>query len=410
MSKLPPLRLAYIDPMPVPGPQPSALQILQQVDAFAAVGVALDLVTPQPDGRRVEDFLGRPFAAGLRVHHQREWRRQWFFPFSSSRPFMYQVLRWLKRHPVDALYVRNLKLADWLLQQRPDLPLIFETHELFAQSYREAGGNKPVDPAKLQALESRERRVYRQARGLVAITQALADDIAAAYGPVAPTLVAPDGVDLTMALADSPANSPTDSPATPNNALPVLLYLGSLHPWKGVELLVRAMRDVTSAVLHIAGGNPQRIGELQALAGQLGVAERVVLLGPVPPTERFKLIAGVDICLLPLTLSSIGSRYTSPLKLFEYMAMGKAIVASDLPALREVLRDGDNALLTAPEDPPAIAAAINRLLADPALCQRLGQQAASESLRYDWPSRARAISGWAGQHLLPPAGQPGETS
>ena len=92
-----------------------------------------------------------------------------------------------------------------------------------------------------------------------------------------------------------------------------------------------------------------------------------------------------------LTRSAFGTSFTSPLKLFEYMAAARPIVASDLPALREVLRDGENALLVPPEDPVALAVAIRRLQEDPALAERLAGQAARDVRAYTWEERGRRI-------------------
>ena len=83
--------------------------------------------------------------------------------------------------------------------------------------------------------------------------------------------------------------------------------------------------------------------------------------------------------------------FTSPLKLFDYMAAGVPIVASDLPSLREVLRDGENALLANAGDADAFAAAVRRLLADRSLADRLGRQARIDVQQYSWDARARTL-------------------
>ncbi len=106
----------------------------------------------------------------------------------------------------------------------------------------------------------------------------------------------------------------------------------------------------------------------RALADEHDVARRVVFHGAVEPGRRFEWIHQVDICLLPLTETSIGGRYTSPLKLFEYMAAGKAIIVSDLPSMRQVLTSERDALLVPVGDPQAFARAIERMLQDTALC------------------------------------------
>lgn len=280
-------------------------------------------------------------------------------------------------------------MAEYLLKTGVTHPLFFETHEIFAQTYREEHSHlNAAARRKLTVLSAREDFVYRHSQGLITITQSLADDVRKYYQVDTPTLVAPDGVDEELAA---------QAPQYPPNAVPVLLYLGSLHPWKGVEILIRTMQYVTGAILKIAGGIATRTAELRSLAEQLNVDGRVEFMGPIDPIRRFEVIAAADICLLPSSDSSIGSRFTSPLKLFEYLAMSKPIVASDLPALREILQHNETALLTAVGDERKFAESINLLLADPGLRARLGANAKEISRRYSWQARAKGILGFIQQ-------------
>jgi glycosyltransferase involved in cell wall biosynthesis len=95
--------------------------------------------------------------------------------------------------------------------------------------------------------------------------------------------------------------------------------------------------------------------------------------------------------VLPNTASAISERYTSPLKLFEYLTLGRPIVASDLPALREILTPGETALLAAPGDPRALATAMSQVAASPELAARLGAAALALAPAYTWDARARRL-------------------
>src|SRR5690606_28470778 len=96
---------------------------------------------------------------------------------------------------------------------------------------------------------------------------------------------------------------------------------------------------------------------------------------------------------LPNRRTHISDRYTSPLKLFEYMAAGRPIVASDLHALREVLRHDENALLVAPDSPAALAEALRRLIDGRELSRRLAQRARQDAAEYGWDTRALRLEG-----------------
>jgi glycosyltransferase involved in cell wall biosynthesis len=388
------MHLVFADPYAIPAPTPSAIQSLQNVDALAAVGARVTLVTPVPAGDfRAESVLGRPLHAGVEVIHLPDLRRRWFFPFRSNRLFFRRAAEVVANLGADALYVRNLKLASYLLARCDMPPLFFETHEIFAQSFVESHDlARWSQRRKLRTLEALEARVYREVQGLISITATLRDDIHQRFGAVAPGYVAPDGVDMALATASFRS-------AGIKKGAPVFLYLGSLHSWKGVPILIKAMREVSRGRLCIAGGPSARVAELADLCRALGVEDRVELLGSVPPLSRFELISAADICLLPSSASSIGARYTSPLKLFEYLAMGKAVIAADLPALREVLRNGENARLVPVDDPSAMAAAMNELAGNPVLAKTLGDAAALSAPQYSWHSRARELLEWITKQL-----------
>lgn len=384
------MRLIYPDPNCVPDRTPSALQILQNVDALGHLGVKVSLLTPRSrTALTPNDVLGRSLPPSVTILSTPDLRRRWFFPTSSNKPFYFLAERQIRRERNCVLLVRNLRMAEYLLKTGVTHPLFFETHEIFAQTYREEHSHlNAAARRKMTILAAREDFVYRHSQGLITITQSLADDVRKYYQVDTPTLVAPDGVDEELAA---------QAPQYPPNAVPVLLYLGSLHPWKGVEILIRTMQYVTGAILKIAGGIATRTAELRSLAEQLNVDGRVEFMGPIDPIRRFEVIAAADICLLPSSDSSIGSRFTSPLKLFEYLAMSKPIVASDLPALREILQHNETALLTAVGDERKFAESINLLLADPGLRARLGANAKEISRRYSWQARAKGILGFIQQ-------------
>jgi len=130
---------------------------------------------------------------------------------------------------------------------------------------------------------------------------------------------------------------------------------------------------------------------VKQLAADLGIADRVTFTGLVPPGSVPDHLARATVLVLPNPASAISTRFTSPLKLFEYMAAHRAIVASDLPSIQEVLKDGEHALLVAPGDPSALAAALRKLAGDRKLGERLAQAAFAESSRYTWGRRAERL-------------------
>ena len=386
------MRVVYIDPHPVPGEVTEALQILQMVDAFGRCGAEVELISPRAAyPREAAQILGHPLSERVQIHTLPNPRNQWWFPSGSNRPFFWLVTRLLRMpsdQTVDALFVRNLKLAAHLLRQPPGSmpPLFFDAHELFANSYREEHRTLSLRKRrKLAKLAATETLVYQRASALFCTTPKLLEDIRTTYRITTPAWASPLGYDAQLArqaacIARRPRNTP-----------PVLLFLGNPHPWKGVGTLLEAMVEVEGAILKIVGGGGARHDALLRQARALGVSDRVRLARAVPPAQRFQVIASADICLVPLSKRTIASRYTSPLKVFEYMAMGKPIVATDLPSIRLLLEPGKHALLAEAENPASFAQAIRTLLQTPHMAERLAKTAQQHAQRYTWEKRAEKI-------------------
>ncbi|MBF0401910.1 MAG: glycosyltransferase family 4 protein [Magnetococcales bacterium] len=383
------MRLAYLDPHPVPGNETESLQILQMVDALGNSGAEVHVIAPHPpQPLTAANILGHELSPRVQFHPLPNLRARWGGPFGSNRIFFWLANRRLNTLTVDALLVRNLKLAARLLR-RPAasrIPLFFDTHELFANTFQEENPNPSLRQRfKLRQLRRLERGVYARADGLICTTSHLKEDIDQSYRLSTPALAAPLGYDARLAAAA------LGEAALPPNQPPVLLFLGSLHPWKGLSTLLEAMVQVEGALLKIVGGDGARHQVLQQQARALGVAAKIQWVPAIPPAERFRMIRTADICLLPLSHRTIASRYTSPLKLFEYMGMGKPIITADLPSMRLLLSHGTHALLTEAENPTALAAAIQTLLNDPPLARQLATAARQQAKHYSWESRAAGM-------------------
>jgi glycosyltransferase involved in cell wall biosynthesis len=244
-----------------------------------------------------------------------------------------------------------------------------------------ATARKP-SAAKLARLARREGRVWHLADGYVTITAGLATDLSARFGARPHVAVIPDG-----------ARTPSTDTASATGDGNTVAYAGHLYPWKGVDVLLEAIARVPQARGLIVGGHDAEpdLARLRALAQQLGVASRVTFTGLVEPGKVPELLHAASVLVLPNPASAISTRYTSPLKLFEYLAAGRPIVASDLPSMREVLHDGVDGLLVPPGDAPSLAAAIDRVLTDPALARRLSAAAAALAPEYTWARRAERL-------------------
>ncbi|RMD60599.1 MAG: glycosyltransferase [Alphaproteobacteria bacterium] len=149
--------------------------------------------------------------------------------------------------------------------------------------------------------------------------------------------------------------------ATPSDA-PLLLALGRLHVKKAFDILLKALVDVPGTWLWIAGEGELR-AELENLARELGVAERVRFLGW--RYDREALLASADVCVFPSRYEPFGT------VTIEAWAAGTPLVAAASVGPAGVIRDGEDALLVPVDDAPALAAAIRRVIEEPGLAERL---------------------------------------
>jgi glycosyltransferase involved in cell wall biosynthesis len=183
-------------------------------------------------------------------------------------------------------------------------------------------------------------------------------------------------------------------PYRPSGDRVMVGFVGFVRPWHGLDRLVAAMaahQGGPIVELLVVGDGPARAA-LEAQAIELGIATRVRFTGVVERAAVPALVANFDVALQPSAVD-----YASPLKIFDYMAGGRPIVAPDQPNIREILSNELTALLFPPGDHAAMWQAVLRLAADPELRARLGGAARAEILRrdYTWHANARRITGWA---------------
>jgi glycosyltransferase involved in cell wall biosynthesis len=169
---------------------------------------------------------------------------------------------------------------------------------------------------------------------------------------------------------------------------PVLGFVGYVRAWHGLPQIVDLLArdgDFADANLMVVGDGPGR-ADLEARAKELGVADRVWVCGLVGREQLAAHISCFDVALQPEVTS-----YASPLKLFEYMALRRAIVAPDAPNIREILTHQQDSLLFEPNSPTSLGDAIRALVRDGALRARLGQGALEKIRRDDisWARNAR---------------------
>jgi glycosyltransferase involved in cell wall biosynthesis len=390
-------RLIYIANIRVPTEKAHGLQIMQNCEAFADAGADVSLWT----------------AGRFNTRAMRAIRDSWAY-YSVKRNFRLRCLPTLDLIPLvpdrtdtlaqiifylqlwtftlsalvgalltraDVYYSRDALTIYMLSFVKPRRKLAYEAHRLA----REGRG------------ERLQRRAIKRVGTVIAITQALADDLVKLGADPQCVIVAHDGI-----RAARFENAPDKAEARrilgwPQTAY-IVGYVGRLQTLamdKGVSALVDALTQLDGAALAVVGGPDDMAKALYSR----WIAQRLdpslfLYAGQVKPDDVPMYLSAFDVCAMPHPNTEHFARHTSPLKLFEYMASRRPIVASDLPGFAEVVRDGTSALLVPPGDSNALAAAIKRLRDTPGLAEFLADSAYKRVMsRYTWAERAKLILG-----------------
>ncbi len=363
------MKLTYVHTAPVPSHAANAVQVTKMCAAFQAAGAETLLVQPAGAGGTAEEIamhygLDKRFAA-----------RRLIAPRVPGQELLFGALAAVLHSPgrEGVIYTRSVSVA----------------------AGAAALGRWVALEMHLPASALRGRIARRLSRliasphfvGMIVISGKLREDFERRFPMLSGRiLVAHDGADEVAEVL----------PAALSGDFRVG-YIGQLYPGKGMEIIAKLAPLCPWATFHIVGGST---GDLEVWRARLAGQQNIIFHGSVRHADTGAYITGMDVVLAPYlrVVRGVGggennlADWMSPLKIFEYMAHAKPILASDLEVLREVLYDQDNALLCDPEDVRGWAAALTRLRDDEIFRRRIGLKSREDFLaRYTWSSRARAI-------------------
>ena len=388
-------KLLYISLMRLPTEKAHGLQIMQNCEAFAEAGCEVTLWVARRWNTRELRQVRDPYAH-YGVQRNFAIRRVPCFDvfplFAADSPgaklafYLLQLSYALAAAILllftraEIYYSRDEFILSLLARLKAKTALAYEAHQ-FPTSRRGA------------ALQ---RHAVASVGSLIAITPPLRDDLINQRGAdPARVIVAHDGIRRAR-FANLPDQAAARRQIGWSQEVFIIGYVGRLHTLgmdKGLDALVQALAAVEGACLALVGGPDDMAEALKMRWLELGLPpEGFLYAGQVLPADVPRYLSAFDICAMPLPATRQFSKYASPLKLFEYMAAGRAIIASDLPSWSDVVAADETALLLPPDDVAAWSKAIEGLREDGDLRRRLGEKARARALaHYTWEARAKRI-------------------
>lgn len=358
-------------------------RIVRMAHALSARGNRVYLLigkTGEEEGRILEYYGVRP-SEGLSIIQLPVLRGEGRIRISANQVFLWAAFlkaRLLNRmEPIQVFYFSVLRVADFFLRRKKHFPsakFIYEMHEI--ARYPE-NSSSSRSQAREEALEG---KVLSQMHGVFTTTEAIRKVVANRL-PRIPCTTIPLG--MTSVFTTPPVNFGGGGKFR-------IGYIGQLYDAQGVDILIKAMALIPGAEAHIVGGTTPEVAKLKELAREQGVSGRVIFHGFVDPGKIPALTEPMDIFVVPAK-NTIRMNYVAHIKIYEYMASRRPIVATRLRSVEEELEDDETAVLVEPDNPQSLAEGIQRLMDKPDWARKMAQQAYERSARYHWENRAKSI-------------------
>jgi len=369
------MKIIYINNSRLPTERAHGYQVGKMCEAFAEAGAEVELWYPARQNQIKEDVFTyyslKPIFLAVEIKSF-DWLR--FHKYLDKPSFWLHSLFFFVNiflKPIDkeaVIYTRNIEIS-WLFNLKKH-KVVYECHcwpETKARLY------------KFLARSNKKVAVITEALKKLYLANGFKDN---------EILVAPDGVDLTEFNSRLTKAEARDRVGLPLDKK-IVLYAGHLYEWKGAQVLADAACLLGGEVLTVfVGGTPWDLKKFQSKNCDLN---NILITGHVKHSLVPLYLQAADVLVLPnLGAEKISSAYTSPLKLFEYMASGRPIVASALPSIREILND-KNSVLVESDSPSSLAGGIKEVLKNGVLAESLAKQALVCVKEFSWQKRAERI-------------------
>jgi glycosyltransferase involved in cell wall biosynthesis len=360
--------IKYIANVRLPTEKAHGLQIMKASEAFKEAGVNIELIVPT----RNNSLEGEPFAYyGIKSTFPLTYLQVpdiiWFGKIGfilQSVLFGFRAAKYISKNPKSVVYGRD-EIVLLVIAFLGNKNIYWESHD--------------------GAWNIFAKHLVKRAKGIITVTRASRDRYAQKGVPAAKLFSTPNGIRI-----EDFSNTESSQTAKERLGLPtqqkIALYIGKIGGWKGVDTLLEASKLLPNDIcVALIGGEALQIESLK------NAYPKVRFLGSRPYTQIGNNEAAADVLILPNTaLDATSVSFTSPLKLFSYMASRRPIIASDLPSIREIV-DEKSAVFFTPDDPHSLAQVIAQVVRNPEAYKEVRDEAYTLALGYTWDARAKRL-------------------
>lgn len=358
----------------IPSRNANGVHVMKMCQAYAGLGHRVTLILPELQGcepgvKDVYSFYDvLPNFAIRKIP----------IPYKCPNLIYHGIVRPLAaiRTKPDLVHARSLMPA-WGSTNLFRVPTIYEMHHPYDKPFPQLVFKRIISSGHL--------------RTFAVITQALADYMKTSLPKNVSPFVAPDGVDATWLRQQISQSDARIKLNLLHEKRRIVVYVGGLYQGRGIELIIELARYLADHLFLIVGGRENDVTHYREKAQHL---TNLQFVGFKPPAEVYTHLCAADVLLMPYSnqvKTSSGkdtSAFASPIKMFEYMAAGRPILATTLPVLQEILQDGKNAMLLPYDQPQRWCEGLRQLQQNSQLAEALGRQARLDVEQYTWENRA----------------------
>ena len=308
-----------------------------------------------------------------------------------------KILKIICEYNFDILYTRNASFAflGILFKKIIKSKLVFELNGLFSEDWKfikEISNKKELfEKLKIVIMDHIEIFAAKKADAVITVTQGIRDILMRRGVNGKKITVIPNGAnaDLFRPIKDPIAINKLRYKYGISENAQIVIFIGSLMPYQGVEYLIKSapliLKNVPNTMFLIIGKGPVE-SELIRLVEKMGVTDKFIFIGNIPYEEVPLYINAADVCVVPKKPLSYGY---SPLKLYEYMACGKPVIATNTEGF-EILKKYNAGILVNPENPEEFSNAIIKLLQNKKLREQMGANGRELVVKkYNWENNAK---------------------